>query len=94
MTHVFISALEKTGLVQLKEILAEKLGFEESGETEFAARERHLAALDAAGRELEAIEKRMIVGSPEVVAYGSGLDLAYSTEDLLGEIFSRFCIGK
>jgi len=102
VTHVFISALEKTGLVQLKEILAEKLGFEESGETEFAARERHLAALDAAGRELEAIEKRMIVGSPEVVAecYRRAeralgeITGAFSTEDLLGEIFSRFCIGK
>jgi tRNA modification GTPase len=101
-THVFVSALKVSGLDHLTAALAGHLGVEDLEENEFVARERHLAALGAASRELDAVQPSMLSDSPELVAecYRRAarslgeISGAYSTEDLLGEIFARFCIGK
>ena len=102
ITHVFVSAMNSTGLDHLATTLAEQLGVEDLGENEFVARERHLAALSVAMRELEEVQAQMLLHSPEVAAecYRRAarslgeISGAYSTEDLLGDIFARFCIGK
>lgn len=101
-THVFVSALNETGLEHLTAALAQNLGVGDLDENEFVARERHLAALGTALRELDAVQESMLLDFPELAAEcyrraGRALDEIlgkYSTEDLLGEIFARFCIGK
>ena len=100
--HVFVSALNATGLDHLAGALVENLGVGDLEENEFVARERHLAALGAASRELDAVKGPMLLDSPELAAECyrraarslSEISGEYSTEDLLGEIFARFCIGK
>lgn len=101
-THVFVSALHARGLDQLADALSRHLGIEDLEENEFVARERHLAALNTAARELDAVQRPVLSDTPEVAAecYRRAaralgeISGAYSTEDLLGEIFARFCIGK
>jgi tRNA modification GTPase len=66
----------------------------------FVARERHLRALGLAGERLkEAASQlaRLELFAEELrLAQGAlaGITGAFSADDLLGEIFSRFCIGK
>ena len=101
-THVFVSALNATGLDHLTGALAENLGVGDLDENEFVARERHLAALGVALRELDAVQGQILLDTPEIAAECyrraaralSEISGRYSTEDLLGEIFARFCIGK
>jgi tRNA modification GTPase len=98
--HVFVSAKTGEGLDQLKDTLLALVGWESSGESVFMARERHLHALRQAGAHLEAAEA--VFGAIELFA--EELRLAqrelecvtgkFTADDLLGEIFARFCIGK
>ena len=101
-THVFVSARVPSGLDYLRQAVLDDIGLGQIEENEFVARERHLAALAAASAELGGVNRQMLNDSPEIVAesyrraarYLSEISGAYSTEDMLGEIFSRFCIGK
>jgi tRNA modification GTPase len=66
----------------------------------FLARERHLRALQAAARHLVLAAER--AGQWELFAEElrlahhalSSITGEFTADDLLGEIFSRFCIGK
>jgi len=98
--HVYTSAKTGEGLGQLKETLLALAGWEASGETVFMARERHLQALRQAAARLAAAEE--VFAQTELFAEELRLaqrDLEsitgeFTADDLLGEIFSRFCIGK
>jgi tRNA modification GTPase len=75
-------------------------GWEGSGEDVVLARTRHLEALDLAMRKLGCAEeqvRRMELCAEELRLAQDALARvtgAFSADDLLGEIFSRFCIGK
>ncbi len=95
-----VSALTGEGVAALEEWLLTVAGWRPDGEGVFMARARHLVALDEAGRALEGAK---VPGKPfEIVA--EDLRLAqralgritgeFGADDLLGEIFGSFCIGK
>ncbi|MYE84475.1 MAG: tRNA uridine-5-carboxymethylaminomethyl(34) synthesis GTPase MnmE [Gammaproteobacteria bacterium] len=98
---VRVCALTGDGFEDLVAELKRLAGFR-SGEGAFTARQRHLDALDAAGKALDAAVSRLDEGEGELLA--EELRTAHehlgtivgetSTDDLLGEIFASFCIGK
>jgi tRNA modification GTPase len=100
-THVFVSAKTGAGVELLGRTLLALAGWvHDACETVFMARERHLVALRHAGERLAAADS--LFGEAELFA--EELRLAqdalntitgeFTADDLLGEIFSRFCIGK
>lgn len=101
-THVFVSARDIVGIDLLQQAILAALGSAASEDDEFSARARHVAALEEAAALLAAIDTALLNRSPEIVADIYRLAAralgeitgATTNEDLLGEIFSRFCIGK
>jgi len=97
---VRLSAKTGIGLGLLREALLEIAGWQPGNEDVFMARVRHLDALRRALMHFNAAE--MVLGQPEFFAEELRLghrELAaisgeFAADDLLGEIFSRFCIGK
>jgi tRNA modification GTPase len=98
--EVYLSAKTGAGVELLRRALLEAAGWARSGESVFLARERHLRALESARTHLaEAArqEGRWELFAEELRLAQQALGAItgeVSTEDLLGEIFSRFCIGK
>ena len=97
--YVRLSAKTGDGLSHLRHAILDSLGWQPAGETQFLARERHLQALaEARGALVEA----QGAAEPEFIAEElrlahqalSRITGAVTADDLLGEIFSRFCIGK
>ncbi|MGH8743074.1 MAG: tRNA uridine-5-carboxymethylaminomethyl(34) synthesis GTPase MnmE [Burkholderiales bacterium] len=99
-TRIYLSAKTGAGVDLLRAQLLEAVGWNPTGEGLFMARERHLSALREAGQHLAAAQE--IHAQPELFAEElklaqnalSGITGEFTTDDLLGEIFSRFCIGK
>lgn len=99
-THVYISAKTGLGLDLLKSELLKLAGYQNHSEGVFMARARHLQALDTVGTHLQRAHNEMI--SAELVAEElrlaqealSSITGEFTSDDLLGEIFSKFCIGK
>lgn len=98
-----LSAKSADGLDQLREHLKACMGFEQTAESGFSARRRHLEALREAQNNLEHGRNQLtLLGAGELLA--EDLRLAqqalgeitgvFSSDDLLGRIFSSFCIGK
>ncbi len=101
--HVFISAKTGEGLTQLKKILLKLANVEfskDGNQSIFMARQRHLNALDIVSKHLK--ESLDQLQSSELMAEElrqaqialASITGEFSPDDLLGEIFSRFCIGK
>ncbi len=101
--HVYVSAREGDGLDLLRACLAEGMGYHGGEAGAFSARRRHLDALARARAHLEAGRAALHEArAGELLA--EDLRLAQqclgeitgevSSEDLLGEIFASFCIGK
>lgn len=99
---VYVSAVTGDGLDTLRRKIAEAVG-REPGDGQFTARQRHLDALDQSAAALQlALENIDAHAGIELVA--EELRLAqdalgsitgqFSADDLLGEIFGSFCIGK
>ena len=97
--HIYLSAKTGDGLELLRERLLLLLGWHQEAGV-FMARERHIRALLGARDHLRLAAGE--VGRAELCAEELRLaqeDLSsiageFSADDLLGEIFSRFCIGK
>ncbi|MGZ8228294.1 MAG: tRNA uridine-5-carboxymethylaminomethyl(34) synthesis GTPase MnmE [Burkholderiales bacterium] len=99
-TVVWVSARTGAGIDLLREALTRLAGWHSDAETIFSARERHVAALrrarehvDRAGREaggLELVAEELRFAQQHL----SSITGEFTADDLLGEIFSRFCIGK
>ncbi|RZU99527.1 tRNA uridine-5-carboxymethylaminomethyl(34) synthesis GTPase MnmE [Spiribacter vilamensis] len=97
-----VSALTGDGMAALREHLRASLG-EDDTEAVFIARRRHLQSLDAGAAAIdEALEAAHAGAGEELVAESLGeaqralgeITGAVTPEDLLGRIFSTFCIGK
>jgi tRNA modification GTPase len=101
--HIAISAKHGTGLNELRRHLVEAMGYRSDGEGTFMARRRHIEALQAAARSLEQ-GKAALHGHKAGELLAEELRQAqhalgeitgeFTSDDLLGKIFSRFCIGK
>jgi tRNA modification GTPase len=97
---VAVSAKTGAGLAQLRQAILRAAGWSATGESTFLARERHLRALTSAAEHLQRAlleQKRWELFAEELrLAHEelSRITGAFSADDLLGEIFSRFCIGK
>lgn len=98
--EVWLSAKTGAGIELLREKLLEAAGWRAAGEGAFMARARHLDALRRAARHLAAA--RATAAQLELFAEELRLAQAalseitgeFTADDLLGEIFSKFCIGK
>ena len=87
----------------LRQHLKTCMGFQNVNEGNFSARRRHLQALENAAALLRAGQEQLLeAGAGELLAEDlrlSQLSLgeitgAVSSDELLGRIFSSFCIGK
>ena len=98
-----LSARQGDGIDLLREHLKACMGFEQTGESLFSARRRHLEALEEAATYLQhGFDQLTLMGAGELLA--EDLRMAqqalgkitgeFSADDLLGRIFSSFCIGK
>lgn len=98
--EVRLSAKTGEGLDLLRAALLEAAGWERGGEAVFLARERHLRALERARAQLGLAAAQG--GRWELFAEDlrlaqqalSEITGEVTSEDLLGRIFARFCIGK
>ena len=97
---VAVSAKTGAGVDQLKRAILQAAGWNATGETVFLARERHLRALQRAAAHLEAAARepqRWELFAEELRLAQTalaGITGEFTADDLLGEIFGRFCIGK
>ena len=99
-SELYVSALTGDGIVELRQWLLKVAGWQPSGEGVFLARERHLRALDDASAHTAAAQQ--LGEQPELFAEElrlahralSSITGEFTPDDLLGEIFSRFCVGK
>ncbi len=99
-THLFLSAKTGAGLDLLRGHLLNLAGWQSDGEGVFMARERHLRALEcvaeclenAAGtlRQPELLAEELRLGQESL----NEITGEFTSDDLLGEIFGKFCIGK
>ena len=104
MTTVAVSATTGQGLSALEYAILSHLGFGDTTiETPFSARERHVNCLERASMALsETIQRFEMHQAGELLAEDlrtvhsqlSETTGAFGADDLLGEIFSSFCIGK
>ncbi len=97
---IFVSAKIGTGMAVLRQSLLLLAGWEQTGEGAFMARERHLQAMKSAWHHIEHAEsnwRQLEFFAEELKLAQNALSTItgeFSADDLLGEIFSRFCIGK
>ncbi len=103
--HVTLSLSAKAGegIDLLREHLKQCMGYEQTAESSFSARRRHLDALRLAEQYLQHGHAQLTqAGAGELLAEDLRLAQqalgeitgAFSSDDLLGRIFSSFCIGK
>lgn len=98
--EVWVSALTGAGFADLQQAIWEQAGWQPSGEGVFTARARHIEALQVAERHLAtaaSLGNRLELYAEELRLAHEALGRitgAFSADDLLGEIFSKFCIGK
>jgi tRNA modification GTPase len=103
-THIYLSAAEGAGMDLLRKELLRIAGWQQTGESVYLARERHLLALQAARAHLQVAAELAAQNDQALDLFAEELRLAqerlnsitgaFTSDDLLGVIFSRFCIGK
>ena len=101
---VVISAKTGDGLPALRQQLLQTVGWQSAPEGVFMARTRHLSALTQVNTQLMRAGAQLAAAAPALDLLAEDLRQAqlslsditgqFTADDLLGEIFSRFCIGK
>lgn len=99
-----LSARTGHGLQALRQTLLEIAGWQAAPEGVFIARQRHVQALRQARAHLQGAQDHAALNDGALDLLAEELRLAhnalgtitgaFSADDLLGEIFTRFCIGK
>jgi tRNA modification GTPase len=97
-----ISAQNGDGLDALRQHLKECMGYQAAGEGTFSARRRHLDAIERARGYVEAALVQLAARHAELAAEElrqaqqalGEITGEFTSDDLLGRIFSSFCIGK
>ncbi|MEN8803595.1 MAG: tRNA uridine-5-carboxymethylaminomethyl(34) synthesis GTPase MnmE [Thiogranum sp.] len=100
--EIAVSSLSGEGMENLRSHLKEVMGYSESVAGGFSVRRRHLHALQLAALNLNNAQDCLYIGAGELLAEElrlaqqqlSKITGEFSSDDLLGEIFSGFCIGK
>jgi tRNA modification GTPase len=103
-SEVWLSAKTGAGVDLLREAMLSAAGAHEDMEGTFLARERHLQAMHMATSSLDAAARHLAATPPALELFAEELRRAqqslstitgeFGADDLLGVIFSRFCIGK
>lgn len=101
---LYISAKTGHNLDQLRRRLLDIAGWSPGAQSPWLARERHLRALEEAGEHLNRAREHAEHDDQVLDLFAEELRLAhealgaitgqFTSDDLLGEIFSSFCIGK
>ena len=99
---ISLSAKSKEGVSLLKQSLADVAGYHPVGDGLVLARKRHIMAIKATLEFVENAIHQLEAGASELVAEDlrqASISLGsitgeFTSDDLLGEIFSSFCIGK
>jgi len=102
-TAIYLSAKTGCGMALLKQHLKLCMGYQQKNEGQFIARRRHLDAIDTAEQHLKIADNNLHqLKAGELLAEElrfaqealSSITGEFSSDDLLGRIFSDFCIGK
>ncbi|MDL2284027.1 tRNA uridine-5-carboxymethylaminomethyl(34) synthesis GTPase MnmE [Oxalobacter sp. OttesenSCG-928-P03] len=103
-TQVYLSTHDGRGIDLLRDELLRVAGWHQTGESTYLARERHLIAMKVAGDHLAIATQHVEQEKPPLDLLAEELRLAqdalnsitgnFTSDDLLGMIFARFCIGK
>ncbi len=99
-----VSARTGWGLEALRQALLRAAGWQAAPEGVFIARARHVQALQRCAQHLGVAQAHLMEAAPALDLLAEELRLAhqalgeitgaFTAEDLLGEIFAKFCIGK
>ncbi len=100
--EIHLSIKHRLGLDLLRQHLKLSMGFTESADNVFVARTRHIQALQLAAQAVDRAAEQLQHQAHELVAEElrqaqtslSAITGEFTSDDLLGEIFSNFCIGK
>ncbi|PWV64820.1 tRNA uridine-5-carboxymethylaminomethyl(34) synthesis GTPase MnmE [Plasticicumulans acidivorans] len=100
--EIRLSALDGRGLDSLRAHLKRCMGYDDAHEGRFMARRRHLDALQRTREALACARQQLSVRAGELAAEElrrahqalGEITGEFTPDDLLGAIFSRFCIGK
>ncbi|OGT53555.1 MAG: tRNA uridine-5-carboxymethylaminomethyl(34) synthesis GTPase MnmE [Gammaproteobacteria bacterium RIFCSPHIGHO2_12_FULL_41_15] len=101
--ELFISIKQQYGVKLLTDYIKQFIGYKAEQASQFTARRRHIDAINRAQQSIDnALQQLKQKKTPELVAEDlrqaqhalSEITGEFSTDDLLGKIFSTFCIGK
>ncbi len=100
--EVALSARSGAGVAELRSHLKQAMGYSDAAGASFSARRRHLDALHRAELNLGNARQCLDSGAGELLAeelrfaqqHLSEITGVFTSDDLLGEIFASFCIGK
>ena len=101
-TEIALCTLSGEGMEDLRSHLKDAMGYSESAAGVFSVRQRHLHALQQAVSNLNTAQHWLDCAAGELLAeelrlaqqHLSEITGEFTSDDLLGEIFSGFCIGK